>query len=728
MEARCSVGGGAASFVVILCCVLLSSPGLCEEGMWLPQEVPEEILQDMSLEGLHLGQEEIYNPSGTGIANAVVRVGATGSFVSPEGLILTNHHVAFGAVQRISTPGTNYIEQGFLAKTKQEEVPAIGYVAYIMQAGRDVTKEILSVTDPSMAPSARYTAIERKKKELVSEAEAGGDIYCDVETFFGGSRYILYSFLRLSDIRVVYVPSRSIGEYGGDIDNWMWPRHTGDFSFLRAYVAPDGTPAEFSEDNVPYRPSRYLTISPQGLKEGDFALIIGFPRKTNRYLTSYALSDFENFRYPQLIRLYRQMLAILEHQADRDPTAAVRVASQIKAINNRLKNNEGMLDGFARFELVRRQHEREGQLGAALEADPEVHAKYNKLLADFESLYEQRSRYAIKDLILEFATDWDLLLGQAMLLLKWSREKARPDLDRDPEFMDRKIPDLKRKLKVFQSGFHPESDRQLLRMFIREFLNLPQGQRSKVFGEAFAGMRGAPPEEALDRFLDNLYQGTSLDQLDARLRMFGLSRQDLLKEGDPLIALAAQLDEENEARIERGKSLLGSLGTLMPQWVEVVAIATGQHAYPDANGTMRLNYGVVKGYHPRDAVYYQPFTTLSGVAAKHRGSPPFDCPERILNLAAHKVYGSYADSSLGEVPVNLLTTHDSTGGNSGSPLVNGRGELVGCLFDGNYEAMTSDFAFRDDVTRSISVDIRYVLFIAEYVDSADNVLRELGVR
>ncbi|UCF77883.1 MAG: S46 family peptidase [Candidatus Eiseniibacteriota bacterium] len=728
MTKRLRVKVFRAGYVLVLACVLCVSSAPCDEGMWIPQELPDEVMSEMKDRGCQLSREDIYNTKGTGVANAVVRLGSTGSFVSPDGLILTNHHVAFGAVQRMSSPEKDYIELGFLARTKADEAPAVGYVAYVVQSVQDVTEDILSAVQPSMSPLERHEALERRIKESVREAEAGRDVYCEIRPFFGGSKYLLYTFLKIKDVRVVYVPSRAIGEYGGDIDNWMWPRHTGDFSFLRAYVAPDGETAEFSEQNVPYRPKRHLKIAPEGLNDGDFAMVIGFPGSTNRYLTSYALADFEHFEYPQRIRLYKKMLEILEAQSGAEREASVRVASRIKGINNRLKNNEGMLEGFQRFSLVRRQNDEEREYRTKLQTDPEASEAYRGLLAEFASLYAERSSHAMKDLLLDFAVSRYSLLGQAMMLYKWSVEKQKDDLDRDPDYMNRRIPDLKRDLKVFQTQLHVASDRELLGMYLREMLALPNGQRAAPVDELLEGKSGVELESALKAFLDEFYGSTKLHRVEERLRMFDLSHEELVEQGDSFIELAAKLFPENEARIERKKSFSGKLHVLAPKWIETVTAVSGRSLYSDANGTMRLNFGDVTGYSPRDAVEMHPFTTFRGVVEKHTGVAPFDCPSKIMELGGVPRTGAYVSAELGDVPVNLLTTHDSTGGNSGSPLLNSRGELVGCLFDGNYESMTSDFLFQNDITRSIHVDIRYILYVTEFVDGADNVLAELGLK
>jgi hypothetical protein len=716
-----------AAWAAVVTFIVLPGPGRCEEGMWLPHELPDEVMAEMQDMGLELERDEIYSTSGTGVANAVVKLGATGSFVSPEGLIFTNHHVAFGAVQRISTPEKNYIEDGFLAETLDAEVPAYGYTVQVIRSTEDVTREVLSAVDREMPPLKRYKALEQVKKEIVSRGEAGGNVYCEVREFFGGLKYLLYTFLRIKDVRVVYVPSRAIGEYGGDIDNWMWPRHTGDFSFLRAYVAPDGSPAEFSDANVPYQPATYLRVAPEGLQDGDFGMIVGFPGRTRRYLTSYALSDFEDFEYPQRIRMYRQMVKILEEQSRRDPVAAVRVASRIKGINNRLKNNEGMLEGFERFGLVQRQQHMEQEIQTYLAGDPSLDRKYGTLLSDFRIVYEQRSRGAGRDLLLDLMLYRGTLLSQGMLLYKWSIEKEKDDMDRDPDYMDRWIPDHKRKLRYFQMGLHLGSDRALTKMFFIEMLELPENQRIQFVDEMFDGKTGSELDDALEGFLDDLYAGTELDDTDERLAMFDMSHEEIVGTGDSFIALAADLYDENEARITREHTFEGALHVTTPKWMKLIARWSGHEPYPDANGTMRLNYGEVKGYSPDGDTHHTPFTAFQEVAAKNTGEPPFDSPERLLELASSREYSSYLHPVLEDVPVNLLTTHDSTGGNSGSPLLNSKGEVVGCLFDGNYEAMTADFTFQNDITRSIHVDIRYVLFIAEFVDGAHNVLTELGI-
>jgi hypothetical protein len=698
-----------------------------EEGMWSPYELPGEVVGEMKTMGFEFGPEAVFNSAGTGLANAVVRLGASGSFVSPEGLILTNHHVAYSAVQRLSTADTNFIEIGFLARTRQDEVPAPGYRADVLLSSEDVTERVQAALSPEMSPLERARAAEDAEKEIVREAEEGRAVYCQVRSFLGGSMYRLETYLRLPDVRVVYVPSRSIGEYGGDIDNWMWPRHAGDFSFMRAYVGPDGKPAEYSETNVPYRPTSYLRVAREGLKDGDFALIMGYPGKTSRYLTSYGLAYLQDFDYPERVRLYTRTLDAIGRATEGDPEAIVRVASRVKFLNNSFKNNQGMLDGFNEFGLVARQIAREEAFVADLEADPDLAAEYGDLLPGFRAAYDERLVHAKADLILDFMLGRGSLLGEAMLLYKWSLEREKDDVDRDPGFMNRDIPVVRTKLRIFERGYDEKSDRAVLRMLLAEALALPSGRGIPGLDQALAKASPAGSFGNLDSFLDRLYAGTRVPVTAERLRMFDLSHAALLAERDAFIDFAGSLYEANEARLDREKEFEGTMMVLRPRWIEALAEHSSRTLYPDANGTMRLNYGIVKGYSPRDAVYYEPFTTLTGVIEKCTGTFPFDCPERLRDLAAAAGGSKYADPAVGGVPVDFLTTNDSTGGNSGSPVINARGELAGCLFDGNYEALTSDYVFIEGLTRSISVDIRYVLFVADKVDSAVNVLKELGL-
>lgn len=701
--------------------------GRADEGMYLLDLVDQNLLEKMQKMGLELSLADIYNPQGTGLANAVIKMGATASFVSPKGLIITNHHVAYGAVQRISTAEKNYIEEGFLAQTIKEEVPAPGYQASTLVSAKDVTKEVLSAVKKKMTDLERYNAIEKKIKQIIKKAEKKGEVECEVRAMNYGMQHYLFTYLTLKDIRIVYVPARSIGEYGGDIDNWMWPRHTGDFSFLRAYVGPDGKPSEYSKNNVPYCPKSYLKVSSKGIQEGDFAMIMGFPGRTYRHVPSFSIESDVTFWYPFQIMTMMDLIHILEDVSKKDKSAAVKLASTIKGLNNGLKNNQGMLEGLIKNNLLEKKRVEEKDFQRFLKNDAELDKKYGSILAEIEDLYQEQKKIQEKNALLRWIARGSPMLSYAMVINKWSIENQKKDLEREPGYQERDLPRIELRLKIAQRSLVPEADKQGLEYFLKNAIALPEGQKIIAVEKIINQYPNLSPQKAVSKFLEKLYSQTKLTSTEERIKMLHLPRKELLKLNDPFIEFASELEKEREFLNRKAKEFSGSLSRLMPLYLEGIEIWKKSKLYPDANGTLRLNYGEVKGYSPRDAVTYRYMTSLTGVVEKHTGKEPFDNPERLLNVYKKKDFGPYVDKNIKDVPVNFLTTNDSTGGNSGSPVLNGKGELIGLLFDGNYEAMYSDYYFDKDLTRSIHVDIRYVLFIAEKVDKALNVLEELEI-
>jgi len=709
-------------FSIFSLCFLLNA----DEGMYLLDQIDVNLFMKMRKMGLELSPEEIYNPEGTGLANAVINMGATASFVSPNGLIITNHHVAFGAVQRISTPEKNYIEEGFLARTMEEEVLAPGYMAYALLSMRDVTQEVLSAVKKGMDDYERYQAIERKIKEIIKREEKEGNVECRIASMNYGKQYYLFKYLKIKDVRIVYVPSRSIGEYGGDIDNWMWPRHTGDFAFLRAYVGPDGKPAEYSKNNVPYHPKVYLKISRKGIKEGDFTMIMGFPGRTYRRLTSFGLKYDQDFRYPFQIKTTSDMIKILEDFSKKNKSAEVKLASRIKGLSNVLKNNQGMLEGLIKTKLVEKKEEEEKAFLEFLKKNPELENKYGSVFSELKDLYKKYENIRKKSTFIRWMTYGSQMLSFALTINKWSIEKQKKDIDREPGYQERDYERIKLRMKVAQRSLVPEADKKMLEYFLKRVLELPEEQKIMALENVLA-KRGESKEEALNEFLSELYTKTKLFSVEERLKMLEMNRKELLKLKDPFIEFANELEKEREFLNRKDKEFSGALLRLMPVYIEGLETWKKTPLYPDANGTLRLNFGQVKGYSPRDAVKYHYITSLTGVVEKHTGKEPFDCPQKLLEVYHNRDFGVHIDKYINDIPVNFLTTNDSTGGNSGSPVLNGKGELVGLLFDGNYEAMYSDYYFDPRLTRSINVDIRYVLFIAEKIDRAFNVLKELTI-
>ncbi|MBN1165307.1 MAG: S46 family peptidase [Candidatus Krumholzibacteriota bacterium] len=714
---------------VLLTAMLLAlSPAVfAEEGMWQMDKFDSQLFQKMRGLGLELSQQEIYSPRGKGIAYAIIQLGGgTGSFVSPRGLILTNHHVAFGALQRASTADNNLIENGFYADSIEKDIEAPGYEARVLISIKDVTAEMLKAAR-GKSGADRYQALENKIKEIQKEVEQDEDVRCTVASFYDGMEYKLYTYFLIKDIRLVYAPPRSIGNYGGDIDNWMWPRHTGDFSFFRAYVAPDGGSAEYAEENVPYQPAVHLALSSTGVKKDDFMMIMGYPGRTMRYRSSYSIDYNQNWSYPNRIKIFGEMIDMYQKAAEADPALAIKVSFFDQMLNNSVKNYQGQLEGFRKAGLLDRKLAEEKAMQEWIKSDKKREKKYGDILSSLAALYEEQKTYREKSNINGLMRFGSQMLGAAGRIYHWSKEKVKDDLDRDPGYMERDMPRFKMQLRMIDRSYDPGIDRQILRYFIDLAMELPEGQRLKGLDEAIQKSAGADRDEKIDRLLDKLYGETKLGNAEERMRMFELSTEELMKEGDPFILLAARLWKENEEMDKRDEAFNGSVSEIRPRLIEALREWRGGAFYPDANGTMRLTFGKATGYSPRDAVSYDYITSLGGALEKHTGEEPFDCPPRLLELGHNREYGKYKDEYLDDVPIAFLATCDITGGNSGSPILNGKGEVVGAAFDGNWESISSDYLFNQKLTRTISVESRYILFVLDKFSGAKELLGEMSV-
>jgi hypothetical protein len=643
-------------------------------------------------------------------------------------LIITNHHVAFSAIQRQSTPEHNYLQDGFDARTKDEELPAIGYNVYVVKSFKDVTSEVLRGVREGMTGLKRYQAVEKASKRIIREAEKGRDVKCKVVSMYGGSQYHLFTYFKIRDVRVVYAPPRAIGDYGGEIDNWMWPRHAGDFAFLRAYVAPDGKSADYSALNVPYDSPVYLKLSSAGIKEGDFVMLIGFPGKTKRYESSYGIDKMVNHDYPLDIQTRREVISILEIACAEDSSKAIRLSSQIKGLNNYLKKNQGMLEGFQRARILQKRIEEERSLETFLRDNPKLSRKYGSVLAELDSLFEAYREAEERRFVLDWMTYRSKFLDFASSTYKWSLERRKKDEDREPGYQDRDTLEAREGLEDAQVNLVPSADKLVLIYFLRKALQLPSDQKIAAIKRILHGQSAGDVEQTLERFADGLYQGTGLGSLEKRLKMFGMGQDELEEENDPFIRFAKELEAERERLRQMKKDFSGTLSRLEPKLIGAYSERKGKALYPDANGTIRFNYGEVKGYYPKDAVSYRCITGLKGVMEKDSGKEPFEAPEELKEVYRTKDLGRYLDATIGDVPVNFLSTNDITNGNSGSPVMNGRGELVGLAFDGNYESISSDYVFEPELTRAINVDIRYVLFLLDKVYRVESLLDELSVR
>ncbi|MBS4029193.1 MAG: S46 family peptidase [Ignavibacteriales bacterium] len=709
---------------IILFVIIFTNISFTDEGMYPLSEIHKLNLRE---KGLKISSKDIYNSNGVGIIDAIVNVGGcTGSFISSEGLIITNHHCAFGAVQSITTKENDYVTDGFFSKNRDEERQAKGLTIRITEYYRDVSKEVLSVVSDTMEFISRSKAIEKKMKEIVLETEKNNSgKRAEVSEMFPGKSYMLFIYTFLKDVRLVYVPPRSIGEFGGEEDNWVWPRHTGDFSFLRAYVAPDGSPAEYSVNNIPYHPRKFLKINPNGVEENDAVFILGYPGRTFRHRTSHYLSYEEDIRLRYIQELYAWEISVMENLGKDNREVAIKHDARIKSLANVEKNFRGKLQGMKRLHLADKKKKEEEELQRFIESDAKRVQLYGTVLSKIDDVYKEMRANAQKELLLDNFRQSSTLLNTAYTLYEASIEMRKPDIERESQFMERNIIRTKESVMLTLKNYFEETDKIFLKKFLLDALSLPFHLRISAVDEV---LQGDSSEKAIDAFIQNAFQHSQLHDEKIVQEAFAKYSDDLEKMNDAFISFAKKLyptyRELKEVRQRRD----GELNKLFALLVDVKKEFQKKEFIPDANSTLRLTFGTIKGYSPADALYTSPITTVNGIVQKNNsGRENYSVPEKILDLYSAKDFGRYKTQKLNDVPVALLYNLDTSGGNSGSPLMNERGELIGVNFDRTFDATINDYAWSELYSRSIAVDIRYVLWILEKFAGAEDLLKEMNV-
>ena len=718
---------------VVLVGIALFAGGLAaDEGMWMPQQIPELAAKLKAL-GFKGDPKAFADLTGQPMGAIVSLGGCTASFVSPDGLIVTNHHCVTGGLQFNSTPGRNLLQDGYLAKTRDQELPnGPGSRVFVTTSVTEVTSAITGNIDANATDRQRYDTIERRIKERVAACEKGGR-RCNVASFFDGLKYFEIAQMEIKDVRLVYAPADGIGVFGGETDNWRWPRHTGDWSFVRAYVAKDGKPAAFSKDNVPFQPRHWLRIAKEGIKPGELVFVAGYPGRTQRHQTFAQVKETTEWSMPRSIRLAQEQLAILDRLTKGDPALALKVSGRVQRLNNGLTNQKGMLEGLVKGGSLARKQEQEKALEAWIAADPVRQKKYGAVLTALRTLQQESERTRERDATLMNLIGSSSYLESAETLYRLSVERTKADIDREPGFQERDWPRIREAQERIQRTMDPTADRALLGWALGLAAALPEGQRISAVDQTVGwkhGMAKAETDRAIESYLKGAFDATRLADRNFRLSLLEKSTSDLLAAHDPFLALAAALAPMMDSNRESAKNRSGSLSRLMPRYMEALLAKAGGLVAPDANSTLRVTYGQVKGVDAKDGLYYKPQTTLAGIVQKHTGEGDFDAPKVQLDAIAALRSGRktpYLDSALRDVPVNFLSTVDTTGGNSGSPTLNAKGELVGLLFDGTYESVASNFVFDPVSTRSIHVEVRYMLWNMTEVDGARHLLREMSI-
>ena len=687
-----------------------------DEGMWLPSQTGA-LADQMKAAGLELDAKtlgDLQRPPLTAIASLG---GCSAAFLSPDGLVATNHHCVAGSLQYNSSPENDYLTNGFLAATLGDELPAApGSRVYVIEDLRDVSAAMLKGAD-KLEGRARFDRLQANRAALIEACEKQANRRCDVRAYFGGQQYWLQQQLEIKDVRLVYAPAAGVGNFGGEKDNWMWPRHTGDFSFYRAYVAPDGSSAAFSKDNVPFKPKAWLPIAKDGVKDGDFIMVAGFPGTTERLRTAEEARFYYDELYPYQQRMLTEYGNRIDELTAGNQAATIAYAATLQGVENYEKKIAGQMAGADAISLVEKKQAEESGFRAWIKADPKREVQYGAALAEYDRMITEGNAAALADQRKGMLARGQLYAA-ARQLYRWANEQAKPNKDREPGYQDRDRAFMTQGMQRIERRYVAEIDKALWEDGIAEYRQLGADDRVKSFDGFMEG-----------RDLASFYAATELGNTAKRMEWMGKSVADFKASSDPFIQLAVATYDEAMTAEAADKARQGNLQKARSKVMEgrlAYAASLGKTMYPDANGSLRFTYGKVTGK-AVDGQVWTPFTTAEGIAAKHTGRGEFDAPDKMIELIKAKDYGRYAAPELGTLPVDFLSTVDITNGNSGSSTLNARGEFVGLAFDGTIEGVVSDWMYDPKINRTIHVDSRFMLWTMEKVDGAGRLLKEMGV-
>ena len=701
---------------------------MADEGMWMPNLIKIINENDMQEMGLKLSADDIYNINNSSLKDAVVALnggGCTAEMISSEGLMLTNHHCVDDIIQGHSSIENNYYENGFWAMSKSEELKNESLSATFLVSIEDVTNRFIDSLDISLSESERGKLISKISKQIVKEKTDSTTLSARVRSFYGGNEFYLITYVTYRDVRLVGAPPASIGKFGGDTDNWMWPRHTGDFSLLRVYMAPDGSPAEYSVDNIPYVPKHHLPIQLDGVENEDYTMIMGYPGRTNRFLTSYGVKEALEITYPEIIKIRTKKLEIMKKGMDSDKKTKLQYTAKYSRISNYWKYYIGQSKGLKRMRVYSKKLAIENSFENWVNNGDSVRAKkYSGVLTELEKAYEKNKKIAFNRTYLTEA----IFQGPEILSFSYTMKNRINALPKDKEKRTEGLRKLKKLAKEFYKDYNPAIDQELLSAMLEMYYyNVPKSQHAPIFKKIENQLFGFKNLDFVF-FAKNLFKRSYFSNEEKCIN-FLKNPSKYLAEKDPAYLVFSSIYDKYLSELYPGRKEVRDLMRRGNRLfiAGVREMDTLRNFYPDANSTMRVTYGKIKDYKAQEAVFYDYYTTLAGVIDKEDSTNnEFVVPDRLKELESTKDYGRYADQD-SVLRVNFISNNDITGGNSGSPVINAWGEIVGTAFDGNWEAMSGDIAFEKDIQRTISVDIRYIMFIIDKYANAGYLIDEMTI-
>nr|MBK9650883.1 S46 family peptidase [Bacteroidota bacterium] len=713
---------GLIIVLLMMCMVLRTLPSKADEGMWMLMMLKSLNEGDMQSKGCKLTADQIYNINNSSLKDAIVHFGGfcTGEVISDQGLVITNHHCGFGSIQEHSSVEHDYLTDGYWAKTKADELPNPGlYVRFLVRM-EDVTQQVLSQLSDTLNETQRRAALPKIYEGIKKAATKDTWYEADVRSFFKDNEYYLLVYEKFDDVRLVGAPPRSIGEFGGDTDNWMWPRHTGDFSMFRIYCGKDGKPAKYSPDNVPYKPKHFLPVSMAGVKDGDFSMILGYPGRTDRYLTSEGVATAVNQTSPAVVKIRTSKLAILKTDMDADKKVSIQYASKYKQSSNYWKYFIGQTKQLKRMRVFDQKLEQEKSFLTWANGDGNLKAKFGNTISEINAGYTEQRKYNLSRSYFNEA----VLQGPEIMGFSFGfsgLEKLLADKTTKPEDLKKETESLKKNAAEFYKDYNAATDQKLFAGLMKMYYNdVPKDQMPPLFIEMVNKNDGDFNKMAME-----LYKKSMFDDSSSVYSFLENPSAKKIKKDAAYNLITDFMNTFNTQLRPKLTMADNQLAGGYRKWVAGLRqMNPNQKFYPDANSTMRLSYGTVKTYDPMDAVKYSLYTTLDGIIEKmDNDNPEFVVPDKLFQLWKNKDYGPYAEN--GVLKVCFITNNDITGGNSGSGVVNGNGELIGLAFDGNWEAMSGDIKFDDNYKRCINVDIRYVLFVIDKFAGAGHLVKEM---